>query len=161
MKHLFEVGERIHIQSYFNDPRVVKEATRVAESGSLNGRTFEQKRLDCSNGYALQYAVLDTLKTKGVDVSEAIPKEYDLVVNLHGKTLHIDVKGIFKPDARTYSQSGWEYDHVSLLDHDVIYLCFDCRSGEAIYDGWTDQEGFRPSKFYRGGAFIYADDLNK
>ena len=161
MRYLFKHGETIELQPYYEDSRVVKEAHRVAESGSLNGRTIEQKRLDCANGFALQYAVYDNLLSKGIDVVEATRKEYDLVVNLNGDTLYIDVKGIFKQDAKTYSQSGWEYDNVSLLGHDVIYLCFDCRTGKAIYDGWTDQDGFQPSLFYNGGAFIYANELNK
>jgi hypothetical protein len=160
MNGLLNIGERIPFQSLYLDNRVVSEATRVAASGKLNGRTVEQKLRDCSNGYALQYAVQDYLIQKGNLVAEATKKEYDLIINYFGETIYADVKGIFKPDAKTYSQTGWESSMVPKLGHDVIYLCFDCRSGEAIYEGWTNQNGFIPSKFY-SGTYIYGTELNK
>lgn len=161
MKGLFEHGETINLQPYYSDARALNAACQVAQSGNLNGRTLQQKVNDCINGYALEYAVFDALASKGLTVAPAPIKEYDLVVELNNDTLHIDVKGIFKPTSSTYTQSEWETYSVANLKYDVFYLCFDCRSGTAVYDGWTTQKGFTPSNFYKGGAYIFANELDK
>lgn len=151
---------KIKIQKYYSDVRVVAEAEEVASSVRARGRSAKEKLQDCSNGLALQYAVFDDLVTRGFDVTPSPVKEYDIIVKIKGAPVHIDVKGIFKPNAKTYSQTEWESISVHALKHKVFYLCFDCRSGEAIYDGWTDESSFTPSIYY-SGTFIYASALNK
>lgn len=166
MKGLFKVGDSLSLTEYFEDPRVITEAERVARSVKPGQRSKEAVFVDCLNGLALQYAVMDNLITRNINATEATKREYDLIITAeNGSQTYYDVKGIFKSGSKTYSQTAWEVAMVPRLKHPVYYLCFDCRTGATAeprcrYEGWTDQNGFQPSIYY-SGSFIYATELNK
>lgn len=156
--HLLQPGQKIEFSSYYDCPDVLKYAKEIAASVNPNGRSHAQMIKDASNGLALQFAVRDHLASKGINVKDSENKLYDLDID---GDLCVDVKGIFKPDAKTYSQTTWEAEASSRFERPIFYMCFDCRDGTATYDGWCKRDDFRPSKFNNGGFYIFSSKLNR
>jgi hypothetical protein len=138
---------------YLDNPWVISTANEIARHRSRKDkRTKEEKFQDALNGCAIQLAVFDFLKESGVDVRHAPDnrKEYDLIIILNGKTFYVDVKGIFKPNAKYFCQTEWEKHNVPMLGHPVHYICFDCKSGVAHYAGWCLDKHFKNSHYNDG-----------
>lgn len=134
----------------------------IMKNGARNGRSNEQFHEDCSNGLMLQLAVFEYFKSNGFEVAmEENNKEFDLVVTSNNEDYLIDVKGIFKRNAKYFTQTAWESSavpkYVSTYPAPIHYLCFDCRDGVAFYSGYASvtkmSNPFRPSHF-NNGAYL-------
>jgi hypothetical protein len=148
-------------KSYFQHEWVISTAKEIASYKSKDDdRTLDEKLVDATNGCAVQYAVFEHLKEKDLNVEHAPEdrKEYDLVIRFGDKTIHADVKGIFKQNTKYFGQTPWEKENVPKLGFPVYYLCFDCKSGEGIYRGWCTDKDFLPSKFNKG-TYTFTDKL--
>lgn len=161
---MFDALDRpVEFKSYLEDERAVATAKKIASKKSWNDtRTLDEKFIDSLNGCAIQFAVYDLFLQNAFDVSLAAEdrKEYDLVLSVNSRKLHIDVKGIFKENSKFFGQTAWERKEVPKLGFPVYYLCFDCRYGKGEFRGWCDHLSFIPSKF-NAGTYIDPKYLQK
>lgn len=155
-------GQPLQYISYLSHPWVVKTSSEIASAlHPSDRRTKEMKLKDSINGCAVQLAVFEFLQQSGESVEHAPQdrKEYDIIINRISSTFYVDIKAIFKPDARYFSQTAWERINVPHLGHRVHYMCFDCKSEVAVYKGWCTDRDFVPSSF-NDGAYVYSDILS-
>jgi len=123
------------------------EAEEIASSATgRKGRSKDRHLEDALNGLMLQYAVAEYFISRDVDVglSDA------LIADFSFNDIFIDVKGRFHKSSTCYTQSDWEHLTANQLNINLIYLCFDCRNGQAIFEGGISKEQINRKSNYSG-----------
>ena len=133
-------------------PEIILEAKEIAKSTNDRRRTFEQKMIDSMNGLTLQYAVADALSQAGYEMwlAPRTDKSFDFEIS----AVRIDIKGIFKANAKAFTQSEWERANALPT---TIYACYDCTGDSGVFKGWCKHGDFQLSQFT--GYMIYPNRL--
>lgn len=134
----------------------LSEATKIANSTQgRRSRSKEKHFTDALNGLMLQYAVAEYFISGGLEISQSKTLAVDFVIN---DQLLIDVKGRFEKSATCYAQSDWEHLTVNQQELNLIYLCFDCRGGTAIFEGGISRENIQTKSSF-SGWIMYPNQL--
>lgn len=143
------------------DSWVVTNSKEIADRTSARGktrRTWNEIYEDSRNGLALKTVVLNYLLLNGVNVRrEEKSKVWDLNITEDGVEYKVDVKGLFKEHAKSWSITGWEASKTE--SDDVLYLCFDGRFD--YFAGWANKDQFSMSQFGDGSLYIMEKALNE
>lgn len=151
-------GTVINYSYYLINEQVKAKATEIAQS-TRSSRSYDEVYADALNGLALEAAVLSYLRTTNIDATESSDLVYDMIVVFEGIEYLIDIKGRFKPHARTYTQSAWEQKTLVEKNLNIYYLCFNCTDGvNARFEGYALSGDFASSIKYTG-YYIYSDQL--
>lgn len=147
----------VDYEQYQNDPWVLETAKRMADSIRDPKRSKAQIYENCHSGSMLEYAVFIALREAGFDVSQSDDKTYDILLRHNGKTVMIDVKGLFT-STKYVNQSEWELMNA---EPETVYVAFDCTGSDMIgrYLGWCTGFDMIPSN-WRGG-YAPTSDIEK
>lgn len=159
----FKFPDNIDFKSFLTNEDVIITALDIASTAKDDSRSDALKLENAMNGVALEFAVIDFLIAAGHDIRPALKddgtKDYalDFFLVLNEQWHKFDVKGMFASNASTFGQTRWEHNHAS---PSTIYLCFDCRTGEAKFSGWCTHAAFNDS-IKNGNKYIYPNRLKK
>jgi hypothetical protein len=149
----------VNYEPYKNDPWVLETAQRMANRIRDPKRSKATVYADCYNGSMLEYAVFMALGDAGFYVSQApeLDKRYDILLSHGGKSVMIDVKGLFT-STKYVNQSEWELMNA---EPETVYVAFDCTGSDMVgrYLGWCSGFDMIPSN-WRGG-YARVVDLEK
>lgn len=160
MRSVIDKGTKIPFAAFRNDGQVSAAALHLAELTKNTARTRDEVYEDAVNGLALEAAFRKYMNSfPNFNVVKSEDNEYDFKIIVDNEEHLVDVKGRFKENARTYTQSAWERHKTKEKNISVTYLCFNCTDGEnAVYEGYALSEDFKPSTKYTG-YYIYGDQL--
>jgi hypothetical protein len=147
----------VDYEPYQNDPWVLETTKRMAASIRDPKRTKAQIYENCWSGSMLEYAVFIALRDAGFDVAQSDDKAYDILLRHNGKSVMIDVKGLFT-STKYVNQSEWELMNA---EPETVYVAFDCTSASMVaeYLGWCTGFDMIPSN-WRGG-YAKVSDIEK
>lgn len=162
MNKIINKGTKIPFAAFKNDGAVAANALQIAESTKNTPRTKEQVFEDAVNGLALEEAFIEYMNSSPrFLVTKSTDLVYDFKIVNGANEYLVDIKGRFKENARTYTQSSWERDKIQQRGLNVAYLCFNCTDGvNAVYEGFALSEDFVRSTKYTG-YYIYGDQLRQ
>ena len=147
----------VDYEPYQNDPWVLETTRRMADSIRDPKRSKAQIYENCWSGSMLEYAVFVALREAGFDVVQSDDKRYDILLRHNGKSVMLDVKGLFT-STKYVNQSEWELMNA---EPETVYIAFDCTSADMVgrYLGWCSGFDMIPSN-WRGG-YVRTEDIEK
>lgn len=160
MRNIIEKGTKIPLASFRDDPLIRANALHIMATTRSATRHDSRIFEDAINGLALEAACIKHLSAfPKLTIVKSEDMEYDFKILLEDEEYLVDVKGRFKENSKTYTQSAWERDRIKQRKILVSYLCFNCTDGvNAVYDGHALSVDFVQSIKY-SGYYIYSNQL--